>query len=359
MEDRGKQVSRLYKVIKLLETHQGLTLKEIESLINEDLDEPYSNRTFRRDLEALNECGFPIYDDQNEEGKTVWKLQEDYKRNPVPLTPSEIFSLLCGEKLMEPFSGTFIFRSLQELYQKLKANLIPENEKYLDELKKFIHIQAPKHISSKKNGASVDILNGAIRESKTVEMAYTPIRTTKPLKKRINPYALFYGEGALYFVGHCKKDKKLKTYAINRIHSLKVTDENFTPDFFSLEDFFNDAFGVFQGNPESVELVFGYPASRWVRERKWHQSQEFKPVGKNSVKMNLHVAVTPDFVHWVMKFGSQVEVIKPAKLKTAIKEEVWKLAKLYQMASFSPKKSPSKSETRSKSRSKTALKKAV
>ncbi|MBI1823619.1 MAG: WYL domain-containing protein [Nitrospirae bacterium] len=359
MEDRSKQVSRLYKIMKLLETRHGLTLKEIETMINEDLDKPYNNRTFRRDLEALSECGFPVYDEENEDGKRVWKLQEDYRKNPVPLTPSEAFALLCGEKLMEPFSGTFIFKSLQELYQKLKANLTPENRKNLEDFKKVIHIQISTHSNSGKNGDKVDVINGAIKDLKTVEMAYTPIRTTKPLKKRVNPYALFYREGALYFVGFCKKDKQLKTYAISRIQSLKLTDESFAPDFFSMEDFFNDSFGVFQGKPEAVELVFSAPTSRWVRERKWHHSQEFNPVGKDSLKMNLSVAVTPDFVQWVLKFGSQVEVIKPAKLKTSIKEEVWKLSKLYQMADSSPKKSPAKSVSRPDSRSRANLKKVV
>lgn len=323
---RADQQIRQWTILKLLESNGKITLQKIAS----ELADPCHERTLRRDLDALGLSGFPVYSDR-ENGKSYWKLNESYRKFPVPLTATELYALQCGLKLMTPLEGTFISESLRGLYQKVNANLNPENRKYLTLLQQSLHIGIPPYKIYKTHRLLIEQIRQAIEKGKTVDMTYRPLRTSRPGKKKINPYRLWYYNGTLYLIGYSHERKEIRTYSVDRVGTIKITDKSFQmPLYFSIEDYFRDAFGVFRGKPEPVELVFEPSASIWVREKIWHSSQKFTMLRGQKIRMNLDVAVTPELIQWVLGFGAQVEVIQPASLRRAIENESWKLLEKYQ-----------------------------
>lgn len=348
---RNHQASRQLIILKLLESNPGMTLHQIGFHINDGLDENYTERTLRRDLEALQQAGVPLFDEKGEDGKTYWTVPDEYKKTPIPLTPSELFALQCGKNLLKPLEGTFISESIRSLYQKLSPNLLPANKTTFDQLQKDIHIAPSYSKEFQDNGQFIEIIKEALEENKVINMSYTPLRTNRPLKKKINPYGLWYQNGIFYLIGYCHQQKDFRTYVVDRIKSIKMTDEVFTPDlYFKVDEYFKDAFGVFRGKPERVELIFDKPASKWVRERRWHSSQELASLPGDQIKLRFRVAVTPELIQWVLGFGSQVEVIQPENLRKTIQKEAWKLMKQYGMTllSTTPKLSGKSREIPSK-----------
>ena len=81
---RNDQVIRQWKILKLLEARGHVTL----SRLADDLDEPCHLRTLRRDLDALSLIGVPVYTEKRN-GTTIWRLPDDYRRVPLPVTPTE------------------------------------------------------------------------------------------------------------------------------------------------------------------------------------------------------------------------------------------------------------------------------
>ena len=332
---RADQQIRQWMILKLLESNGKITLQKIAL----ELTDPCHERTLRRDLDALSLSGFPIYNER-ENGKSYWTLEESYRRFPLPLTATELYALQCGKELLLPLEGTFITESIQSLFQKANANLSPENKKYLSLLHQTLNIGIPPYKVYKTHRILIERIKQAIEKGKTIEMTYTPLRSSRSGKKKINPYRLWYYNGTLYLIGYSYERKEIRTYSVDRIGTIKITDESFQiPLYFSIEDYFKDTFGVYRGKAELVELIFEPPASLWVRERKWHASQKLTQFRGKKVRLNLQVAVTPELTQWVLGFGAQVEVIHPASLRQAIENESWKLLEKYQKIKLASKKS--------------------
>ena len=67
--------------------------------------------------------------------------------------------------------------------------------------------------------------------------------------------------------------KQLRTFAVERILSLSLTEERFEPIELP-EDAFAHSLGVNQGTPERIEIAFEPRIARYVKERVWHPSQQ-------------------------------------------------------------------------------------
>jgi len=74
------------------------------------------------------------------------------------------------------------------------------------------------------------------------------------------------------------------------------------------------------GEPVDVTLRFGSQAGRWVVEEFWHASQRFELLENQEVLFYVHIAVTPEFVNWVLYYGDQVRVDEPAWLRQRVSE---------------------------------------
>ena len=126
---RGTQLARQWKIIKLIESRKkGITGTELSN----ELEVPL--RTVYRDLEAIQEAGFPIYTDR--EGKnSYWKLLDTFKKDfPVPLTMTELMALHMSRDLLTVFQGTIFHDSIESLFNKVKTALSPETLRYVENI---------------------------------------------------------------------------------------------------------------------------------------------------------------------------------------------------------------------------------
>ena len=67
----------------------------------------------------------------------------------------------------------------------------------------------------------------------------------------------------------------LRTFAVERIQSLSLTEERFDPMDLPA-DAFENSLGVNQGTPERIEIVFEPRIARHLKERVWHPSQQIE-----------------------------------------------------------------------------------
>lgn len=88
-----------------------------------------------------------------------------------------------------------------------------------------------------------------------------------------------------------------------------------------LEAHVQDAFVVMRGQPVTVELLFSKAAAPWVKDRVWHRSQTLTPQKGGRLKMLLRVGDTPELIGWILSFGGEVQVRKPAALAEKVREQ--------------------------------------
>ena len=96
---RNAEVIRQWKILKRIEKSRYVTAADLAE------EHDVALRTIRRDIEALQEAGFPLYDDK-ESGKKVWRLLEGYSQKAqAGFTMSEMAALYFGRHLMTILSG--------------------------------------------------------------------------------------------------------------------------------------------------------------------------------------------------------------------------------------------------------------
>src|SRR5262249_32742669 len=85
---RNVEVIRQWTILREIENARaaGVTIDELATLCD------VTTRTIRRDLQALEEAGFPLYDDRShDDGKTRWRVNgQAFKGLSAGLTVSEL-----------------------------------------------------------------------------------------------------------------------------------------------------------------------------------------------------------------------------------------------------------------------------
>src|SRR5687767_5934584 len=109
---RNAEVIRQWKILKRIEAGRFSTTADMAS------EHGVTERTIRRDLEALQEAGFPLYDDRLE-GRKIWRLVEGYKqRLNQSFTLSELSALHFSKNLVSFLGGAPFARDLESAFGK-------------------------------------------------------------------------------------------------------------------------------------------------------------------------------------------------------------------------------------------------
>src|SRR5438105_2370559 len=127
---RNQEVIRQWKVLHALEaSRHGVT---IDSL-SKDLD--VTTRTIRRDLAALQEAGFPLYDERDDDGRAHWRLDGQVLGGlETGFTLAELCALYLSRNMLEAVAGTPFQRDLTLAFTRLEKMLSPRMRQFLDRL---------------------------------------------------------------------------------------------------------------------------------------------------------------------------------------------------------------------------------
>jgi proteasome accessory factor B len=314
---RNAQLIRQWAILKQIETTRWSTIPDLASR------HAVSTKTIRRDLAALMEAGFPLYDERYE-GRVYWRLAEEYKGLPLAnLSLSELASLYFSRNVVTalaapPFSG-----DIDSAFKKIEGALPERNIAFLDGLAETISVRAdaPKDLEEHKQ--TIRTLMDAIGEEHKVRMEYFSVHSQKKKTYDVRPYRLMYYKGGLYLFGYVEAYDQIRTFAVERIESLEKLESTFEkPSDFSVESYLESSFGLIREDPFDVEVLFKANIASYVRSRVWHPSQKVRDVGNGEVVMSLHVGGEFELVAWILSFGSSAVVLSPDKLRKRIESEL-------------------------------------
>jgi predicted DNA-binding transcriptional regulator YafY len=321
---RNDQVSRQWCLLRKLESSRGATLEELVDSLPEDF--PKNSRTVRRDLEALEAVGFPLITDRVD-GQTRWQLMEGFRNIPVlGFSATELMALIFSRSLLKPLEGTEIQASLSSALKKASAALPPHGHEYVREMERIFAVGLGPHKSYQRHKEIIDRIADAIARTRSAQMRYESASRNATTRREVDPYRLWYAAGGLYLIGHCHLRKDVRMFAVERIRSIALTDHPYQlPLGFNVEEYVQDALMVMRGRRLEVELLFSKQATRWVKDKIWHPSQETHFLKDGRLKMTLKVADTAELIGWILSFGSQVRVVRPEELRQKVKEEAGKI----------------------------------
>jgi len=316
---RGDQLARQWRIIQTLVTSKHG--KTVGDLVKEEDCHP---RTIYRDLEALQEAGFPIYSDRVD-GKGVWSVVDEYKHKmPVPFTLTELMALYFSRDLISIFKGTVFYDSLEALFQKIKTTLPPESLEYMDRVEQSLYIGFKPYKDYRRFKEIIRQINDATVNRKTVDMVYrTMSRGGEENRRKVDPYKVMFLDSTFYLIGNCHLRGEVRMFVLDRIKMLSVTDETYeVPGDFDLETYMQSPFKVIHDKPVKVTIRFDKKVAGYIKEKIWHDSQQIEPQKDGSVVFTAEVAGTDEVRHWVLSWGTSAEVLEPEYLRQEIAQEL-------------------------------------
>lgn len=170
------------------------------------------------------------------------------------------------------------------------------------------------------------LLNWALAQNRKVRMLYETRSRGGELNERVvRPYHLMPYVRSWQLVAYCEWRKDELMFKVDRIQEAELLDEHYTiPDDFDVDAYMGPAWGILRGEagePEDVVLRFEPAMGYRVMEEYWGVEMESEEQPDGRVLIKLHVGITPEFVKWLLYYGSDVEVLAPARLREQVAEE--------------------------------------
>ena len=324
---RNAEVIRQWTILREIERARsaGVTIDDLASLCG------VTTRTIRRDLQALEEAGFPLFDDRSgDDGRTRWQINgQAFKGLAAGLTLAELCALYFSRTLLESLSGTPFRDEVERAFEKLASALTPHMRQFLDQLPRVIMTKSQgrpqadaaddgesrqPHIVARALEATLHL-----RQATIVYYSKSSERTKSYL---VHPYRLAYAQGGLYLLAYVPEYGEVRTFATRRIQDISLLEDRFTPIEELPETAFPHSLGVHSGPPEHVEIDFQSGAADYLRARQWHPSQRVADLTGGGVRVTLDVCIDRALHGWILSFGPFARVRSPESLAREIAKQI-------------------------------------
>ena len=293
----------LQKYIWLVQTfiragETGLSLDEISDRWESRFDSAYSRRTFNNHREAVEEvfgirigCNrstnryFVEYGDDisDSNAETAWLINT--------FTVNNMLSL--GK---ERLSG------------RVSVEDIPSGHKHLTSIME------------------------AMTEGYEVRIAYQKYTSSQADTYTLRPYAVKEFAKRWYIVAYCREREALRVYGLDRIHSLEITDCRFEMEHgFDVDELFATSFGIYlpEGPGQTITFRTSATEAKYLRDLPIHGSQEEISSDSDSVTFSIFVCPNQNLIMEFCKYGSRIEVLSPASVRSEVASELKKAADIY------------------------------
>jgi predicted DNA-binding transcriptional regulator YafY len=317
---RNAEVIRQWTILRDLEASRRLTIDDLAARTG------VTTRTIRRDLDALQAAGFPLFDEVHE-GKKYWTLeQRAFRRlDATGFTLAELSALYFSRTLVECLAATPFQRDVRSAFEKLATALTPGMRQFLDRLPLVMQAKAdpgaPATAVSPRHGATVAQLLDATLHHRRLTMRYRSLSSGREKDYVVEPHRIVFAQGALYLVAFVPEYGELRTFAVERLLSVSVSEERFEPVERDQQAFAH-SLGVHEGPPERVEIAFEPRIVPYVKERVWHPSQRIRDETDGSIVLTLDVCNDVALRSWILGFGPLARVVSPPHLAAQILAEL-------------------------------------
>jgi predicted DNA-binding transcriptional regulator YafY len=316
---RNQEVIRQWKVLHALESSRHGA--SIDGLAD---DLSVTTRTIRRDLAALQEAGFPLYDERDDDGRVRWRIDGAVLKGlETGFTLAEMCALYLSRNLLEAVAGTPFQRDLTNAFARLEKMLSPRMRQFLDRLPSVLVAKpGPRAAGSESSPDVVGRLLEGMLHFRVATMRYHSVSSARVKDYLIHPYRLVFAQGGLYLLGYVPEYKDIRTFAVDRIKAVSLEKQTFTPKERIGSEVFANSLGVNTGEPARVEIEFEPRVAPFVRARVWHPSQQVRDAANGRIVLSLDVCHDWALRNWILGWGPFARVVSPAALAAEIQADL-------------------------------------
>lgn len=318
----SRHLERLFQIDALLRSNQRQTAISLAEAVE------VGERTIRNDLSFLRDrFHAPI----------IWSKLKGYHysdlewRLPsISLSQGELFALTLGARILEAYGGSVYATDLKSAIARL-AERLPEQA--------WVNLQqlANERVLFRA-GAEIDLnpeiwqrLEIACQTYRRVQVVYYTAGRNAYSDRKVDPYVLHFSRSNPYVTGFCHLRQEVRWFRVDRIRSLEVLDETFQIDpTFDAQDHFELAFQHEVGGvPVAISIWFDPVTAPYIRERRWHPTQQIEEHPDGSLTLNFVARGLNEVKRWVLFYGKGAIALSPPELIKLIRDEIAGMSKQY------------------------------
>ena len=315
---------------KYSDENHRLNQKEIIDLLEIEYQMTVDRKAIKRNLMNLLDSGYELeYTETvrtNKKGEqetlySDWYLVRDF-------TDAELRLLI--DSLL--FSKHIHYSQCKELIGKLEGL----SNKYFKAKVKHIRTLPEKMPNNKQLFYNIEILDEAISKGKKVEFNYNDFGIDRKLHHRmnsdgtvrkyvVNPYQMAAANGRYYLIANYDRYFNISHYRVDKISNVKILDEPVKKqgelaESINLPKHMAEHIYMFSGESSRVTMridkfLVNDIVDWFGRDVSFYDETEDKVTA--SVIVNLKA-----MRYWAMQYANYVELLKPAKLREQIKEDL-------------------------------------
>lgn len=278
----------------------------------------------RRSAERMKSLLFDMFPEKVEEVPTSdkkkrWRFVKGTMNFLISFNAMELANLMFLSQLTQDESRKKV---INELIEKIKA-LTPR--------RRFQSIQTDIEAIMESEGFAVRQYSRPLVKSKTIEnlrnamIAYKKVQFDYPTDNgsrqiTLNPYGLIISDKH-YLVGFNEYVNDLRLYKVDKISNLSILDEYYLKDEkFSLTEYCKNSFSIYQEEPLNITLEFDKSVAEDVLNYHFHPTQKMKQLDSGNVQVKFTCGGKYAICHELFKWGTNVQIKKPAELKEYYKQ---------------------------------------
>ena len=322
------QKLKLIYLMKILlektDDEHGLTLAEIMKEL-ERYEVTAERKSLYADFEALKTYGIDVISEQR--SRTVY-----YK------VASREFELAELKLLVDAVqSSKFITeKKSNELIKKLEGFASIHEAK---DLHRQVYVHGRIKTMNESIYYNVDEIHQAIGKNVQIRFQYFQWNVKKEMELRhdgafyqISPWQLMWDDENYYLVGYDANAGKIKHYRVDKMLKISLTDDKREGrelfEKFDLAAYAKKHFGMFDGEEQTVKLECKNHFAGVIIDR-FGKDISLRRVDDEHFSVNVDVAVSGQFIGWLVALGDGVKVVGPESVVERMREEALRLMGQY------------------------------
>ena len=243
--------------------------------------------------------------------RKYWGFKAGYMPEIITFSPEEIANL---EKIKKEQSKKG-FTDKEKLLDKTIGNIKVFGRRYNIRMDNAIEMlmQTEGFAVHQRPKFNIDLNSlTTIREAMKTNKKITADYNGK--NKTLSPYGLIYGD-KIYLIAVEGKKTNPYCYLLHKFSNVQITRETFDKGDFNLEEFSNKSFGVYQGEPNDVKLLFSKDVAPDVLNYNFHSTQKVRQNEDGTVTVKFKASGEYEIMWHLFRWGAGVKILAPASLR--------------------------------------------
>jgi len=272
----------------------------------------------------------PIVYDKNRNG---FYYDHDHAQHPYELpglwfNAQELQALLACQHLLANVSAGILQDDIAQLQSRLEKILQLTPGVARPDLNK---IKILNQANRRSNDSIFLKVAAALFNGKRLQIGYHARSDNRRSQRDISPQTLVRYRDNWYLDAWCHLRGQLRSFAVDRIVSVAQLEQNAdTIPADRLQQHFAASYGIFSGSAEYLAVLnFSTDRARWVADEQWHPQQQSQWLDDGRYQLSIPFNDHRELLMDILKHGAEVEVVAPAFLVEAVREQIVAMQKIY------------------------------